>query len=47
MYYTVVSNWPAGETRLENVVTFRRQINDGQGVYPAGAHRYVYVVNRP
>ncbi|MBL8057654.1 MAG: hypothetical protein JNK29_13205 [Anaerolineales bacterium] len=47
MYYTVVSNWPAGPTRLENVVTFKREIDDGQSKYPAGTHRYVYIVSRP
>lgn len=46
-YYVVVTDWPRGQTVLENEVTFRRRLNDGLADYPAGTHTYRFVVNRP
>lgn len=46
-FYVVVTNWPTGETILENKVTFARRINDGMDNYAAGTHTYRYVVTRP
>jgi hypothetical protein len=43
-YYTVVTNWPSGETLLTSRVTFDAPINDGLADYPAGTHEYVYDV---
>ncbi|MGH2522206.1 MAG: hypothetical protein ACRDH2_06855 [Anaerolineales bacterium] len=44
-YYTVITSWPSGETRLTSRVTFAEPINDGLADYPAGTHEYVYDVS--
>lgn len=47
LYYTVAYRWPHGETHLGTRVTFDAPIADGQSTYPAGTHRYDYVVTLP
>ncbi|MBM4422998.1 MAG: peptidase S41 [Chloroflexi bacterium] len=46
-YYTLVFNWPGGDTALQTVVTFDAPINDGQSDYPAGAQTFDYTVTAP
>ena len=41
LYYTALSDWPAGEHHLSITATFTRSINDGVADYPAGD----YVLN--
>jgi hypothetical protein len=45
-YYTLVSDWPEGETILEIRITFEETIDDGFSEYPAGTHIYRYLVTR-
>ncbi len=44
LYYTALSDWPAGEHHLRVEVTFARAVNDGLREYEAGKHIYEYVV---
>jgi hypothetical protein len=46
-YAVLVSHWPAGETKLQTVVTFNAKINDGLGDYPPGTQTFEYTVTRP
>lgn len=40
----LITDWPAGEYRLEAVVTFDEQINDGLADFAAGDYVFVYNV---
>lgn len=46
-YYTILSDWQAGENHLSIKSSFDQQINDGKDVYPAGdwINDYVVYVN--
>jgi hypothetical protein len=46
-YAVLVSHWPKGETRLQTIVTFDAQINDGIGDYQPGSQTFAYAVTRP
>jgi len=43
-YFTVLSDWPAGQHRLQALVTFDAPINDGSTDYPAGSQTFQYDV---
>ena len=43
-YVVLLSDWPAGEYKLEAVATFDQQINDGLSDYPAGDYAFEYNV---
>ena len=43
-YYTILSDWPAGEHHLSTTVTFTRQINDGSVDYTPGSQVFEYIV---
>ncbi len=44
LYYTALSDWPAGEHHLSITATFTRSINDGTADYPAGDYVLEYDV---
>ncbi len=44
LYYTALSDWPAGEHSLSITATFTRSINDGTSDYPAGDYVLEYDV---
>ena len=44
IYYTALSNWPAGEHHLSTTVTFKTPINDGAADYEAGDYVSEYAV---
>ncbi len=43
-YYTILSDWPAGQHSVQTVATFDAPINDGTNDYPAGAQTFQYDV---
>jgi hypothetical protein len=43
-FYTILSDWAAGEHHLNITATFTRPINDGTADYPAGDWVYDYTV---
>jgi hypothetical protein len=45
MYETVLKDWKVGTYHLEQTVTLKSAINDGQDTYPAGFKTYNYTVN--
>jgi C-terminal processing protease CtpA/Prc len=44
LYYTVLSDWPAGEHHLSTTATFTNPINDGTADYEAGDYVLDYTV---
>ena len=43
-YFTVLSEWPAGEHHLTTTAVFKQPINDGTMDFPAGSQIYEYTV---
>ncbi|MFZ5878434.1 MAG: S41 family peptidase [Chloroflexota bacterium] len=44
LYYTALSDWPAGEHHLTTTATFKSVINDGAADFPAGEYVLEYTV---
>jgi hypothetical protein len=44
IFYTALSDWPAGEHRLSTAATFTNPINDGTADYEAGEYVLEYTV---
>jgi C-terminal processing protease CtpA/Prc len=45
VYFSALSNWPAGSHHLTTTATFTKKINDGSADYPAGEYVLDYTVN--
>ncbi len=43
-YYTLLSDWPAGQHGVQTLVTFDDPINDGTADYPTGSQTFQYNV---
>ncbi|MBN1538285.1 MAG: hypothetical protein JW908_16225 [Anaerolineales bacterium] len=43
-YYTLLSDWPAGQHSLQTIATFTEPINDGSLDYPAGTQTFQFDV---